>query len=484
MKQLLLFFSLLPAFEILAQTPPSARFDSLTAAYQKAGYHGVILVAKDDQVLYEKGYGYAAFEEKIEHTPATVFKTESVGKMFTATAILQLVEAKKLSLSQTVKELLPELDIATANKITIDHLLKHTSGMQSPWDHPAWHFGKDYTRAELTKIVEEVPLAFDVPGKEMYYSNSGYVVLGWIIEKVSGKPFDQYFQEAFFTPLGMIATRHLGDTVMPAKGGAQPYQVISSKKFVTMKKTLGPKAGAAGGWISTAKDLYRFVYALSNGKLLKPETWEMMKTANNTAPKDSAYRFYAYGLETFINQYIPGTSIYGHNGGGAGFSVDAYVDPASGYIVTSCTNLYQNSRPIAVNYLKMAMQKPLQPVRKLLTVRLYDLIDSVGIDKFVQNEKAYFSQLNVTDVHPGVFAQISDAMQLAGDYGFCTKWMELARTYFPEEGYLWVLSGENQVNAGNKEEAKRLFQKAKEVGAKQRDERAVKMAEEGLKNLL
>ena len=326
-------------------------------------------------------------------------------------------------------------------------------------------------------------MVFDVPGKRMYYSNSGYIVLGWIIEKITGKGFDQYLSERFFIPLGMTATRHLNDTVMPAKGGAQPYQIISSKKFVTMKKTIGPKASAAGGWISTAKDLYRFLYALSNGKLLKPTTWEMMKTANGANPKDSAYRFYAYGLETYINQLIPGTNIYGHNGGGAGFSVDAYVDPATGYIVTSCTNLYQNSRPIAINYLKVAMHKPLQPVRESLTVRLYSLIDSVGIDSFVENSKEYFTQLNVTDVHPGVFAQVSDAMQLAGDFNLCAKWMELARTYYPEEGYLWLLSGDNQSGAGNRQEAKKMFEKAKELGTKRHDERVVNMAEEKLKGL-
>ena len=484
MKKLFFLCALVAGLNAQAQTNLSNRFDSLTAAYEKAGYHGVILVARGNQVLYEKGYGHANFETKEKHTPTTVFKTESVGKMFTATAILQLLEAKKLSLSQTVKELLPELKIATADKITIDHLLKHTSGMQSPWDHPAWHFGKDYTKAELVKIVEEVPLAFDVPGKQMYYSNSGYAVLGWIIEKMTGKPFDQYFSEKFFIPLGMTATRHLNDTVMPAKGGAQPYQIISSKKFVTMTKTIGPKAGAAGGWISTAKDLHRFLYALSNGKLLKPETWEMMKTANYANPKDSAYRFYAYGLETYINQLVPGTKIYGHNGGGAGFSVDAYVDPATGYIITSCTNLYQNSRSIAMNYMKLAIGKSSQPVQKLLTVRVYDLIDSIGMDRFVENSKEYFKQLSVTDVHPGVFAQVSDAMQLTGDYQLCTKWMELARTYYPEEGYLWVLSGDNQVSAGNKEEAKRLFEKAKDVATKRNDERVTKIADEKLKTLL
>jgi CubicO group peptidase (beta-lactamase class C family) len=459
------------------------RFDSLTAAYEQNGYHGVILVAKGDQILYEKGYGYAHFDQKIKHTPATEFKTESVGKMFTATAILQLVEQNKLSLSQTVKELIPELKIANADKITVDHLLKHTSGLQSPWDHPEWRFKKDHSKAELMKIVEEVPLSFDTPGKEMHYSNSGYFVLGWIIEKVSGKPFDRYFQEAFFSKLGMTQTRHLNDTLMPVKTGAQPYRIISSKKFIPMTETVGPKASAAGEWLSTASDLYRFMLALNTGKLLKTETWETMKTANHSNPKDSVYRFYAYGLETYIHQLISGSKLYGHNGGGAGFSIDAFVDPVSGYIVASCTNLYQNSRPIAVNYLKLAMDKPLQPVSRSFAVAVYDLIDSVGIDNFIQNEKNYFRQLGL-NLHPGMFAQMSDAMAQAGDHLLCTKWMELARTYFPEEGYLWVLSGDNQLSAGNKAEARKLFERAKEVGSKRNDGRVVQMADEKLKRLL
>ena len=471
------------SFTAWSQPHLQNRFDSLTTAYEKNGYHGVILVAKGNQILYEKGYGYAHFDQKIKHTPATVFKTESVGKMFTATAILQLVEQKKLSLTQTVKELVPELKIANADKITVDHLLKHTSGLQSPWDHPKWQFKKEYSRAELMKVVEEVPLVFDTPGREMYYSNSGYCVLGWIIENMTGKPFDQYYQEAFFSKLGMTKTGHLGDTLMPVQTGAQPYRIISSKKVIPMTQTLGSKAGAAGGWISTAKDLYRFMLALNTGKLLNGATWETMKTANHSNPNDSVYRFYAYGLETYINQLVPGTKIYGHNGGGAGFSIDAFVDTETGYIVTSCTNLYQNSRPIAVNYLKLAMNKPLQPVTQSFAVTLYDLIDSVGIDKFIQDEKEYFKQLGL-NMHPGMFAQVSDAMVQAGDYALCARWMELARAYFPEEGYLWVLSGEHLLTAGNNTEARKMFEKAKEVGAKRNDTRVVSMAEGKLKTFL
>lgn len=475
---------LLCSYNISAVAQPDLhrRFDSLTAAYEQAGYHGVVLVAKDDKVLYQKGYGYANFTNKIHHQPSTLFKTESVGKMFTATAVLQLVEKGLLRLNQTVKEVLPELSIRSAEKITIDHLLKHTSGLQSPWDHPAWLFKKSYTKQELVKIVEEVPLAFDTPGKEMFYSNSGYYILGWMIEKVTGKPYDAYFQETFFTPLGMTATRHLNDSVMPALTGAQPYFILNSKKFITLDETVGPKASPAGGWLSTAMDLHRFTQALNAGRLLKPATLQLMRTANGANPTDSAYRFYAYGTETYINQLIAGAKLYGHNGGGAGFSVDAFVEPQSGYIVISCTNLYQNSRPIMANYFRSALGKTLQPVKKPLNIRLYDLIDSIGIEAFTKNDKTYFDQLGV-QLHPGVFVQLSEAMGKAGDKALCSQWLALARRHYPEEGFLWMISGEHEFDSGNKTEAKKFFEKALELGEKKADTRVVASAKEKLKSL-
>lgn len=479
------FFSLLAlvlSVVASAQTALKARFDSLTTAYEAAGYHGVILVAKGDTVLYNDAYGLANFEKKIPHTVNTEFKTESVGKMFTAVSILQLVESGKLRLDQTVKELLPHLAIPHAEKITIHHLLNHTSGMQSPWDHPQWTFKKDYSRAEWEKLIIEVPPVFDTPGKEMYYSNSGYVVLGWILEKISGKPFDAYFQEHLFTPLGMKATRHLGDTLMPEKTGAQPYRILHSKKYVSMGETLGARAGAAGGWISTAGDLHRFVAALYGGRLLKPATWTMMQTANGSAPKGDSYRYYAYGLESFANQWQIGATIYGHNGGGAGFSIDAFMEPVSGAIVVSCTNLYQNSRPIAANYFKAALGKPTAPVTRSPAIVLYDKVQESGIEAFAGKEKEAFQALGIQP-HPGLMAQVGDAMEAAGDKELQLKWMAVARNLFPEEGFLYLVSGDSYKGKGDKGEAKKMYEGAKGLAEKKGDQRLLQEAERKLKEL-
>ena len=484
-KKMKTFFVLVGAALALngvAQPVGTARMDSLTTTYEKAGYHGVILVAKGDSVLYSDAYGLANFEKKIPHTTATVFKTESVGKMFTAVSILQQVEAGRLRLDQTVKELLPGLKIANAEKITVHHLLTHTSGMQSPWDHPKWTFKKEYSRAELETIIAEVQPVFDTPGKEMYYSNSGYTVLGWILEKVSGKAFDRYFQDHLFTPLKMTATRHLMDTVMPEKTGAQPYRVLNSKKYISMGETVGPRAGAAGGWISTVGDLHRFVAALYGGRLIRPETWKLMQTANGTAPTQETYRYYAYGLETFANMWLPGATVYGHNGGGAGFAVDAYVEPVSGTIVVSMTNLYQNSRPIAANYFKAVLDKPLMPVTRPPAIALYDKIVEGGIDAFIAGEKEVFKSLGIQP-NPGLFAQVSEAMEAGGDKDTRVKWMALARNYYPEEGFLYMLSGDSFLGAGNKPDARKMYESARALAQKKGDQRLLQAAEGKLKEL-
>jgi hypothetical protein len=222
--------------------------------------------------------------------------------------------------------------------------------------------------------------------------------------------------------------------------------------------------------------------ALSTGKLLKPQTLKRMQTADGSHPKDSAYRFYAFGLETYKNQPVADGFIYGHNGGGAGFSVDAYVEEKTGYIVTSCTNIYQNSRPIAFNYLRTAMGATLQPINKPLTTRIYDLVDSVGIDRFVQDGQQYFDQLKVRP-DPGMFAMVCEVMTMGGAHTVCAKWMDMARSYFPGEGRLWVISGDVQVELGNKQQAKEMYEKARDLGQKNNQPRIIGAAEEKLKSL-
>ncbi|HEX5653733.1 MAG TPA: serine hydrolase domain-containing protein, partial [Chitinophagaceae bacterium] len=451
MKNPLLFFLLLLFFFAApAQKSLITRLDSLSAAYYQQNFQGVVLVARGDSILYQHAFGYADIDKKIPLRTTTLFKTESTGKMYTAAAIMQLLEKGKLGLQQTLEELLPGLPVKNAGKITVHHLLTHRSGLQSPWDHAAFSFKKVYSREELEKIIIDLPLAFEEPGKEMYYSNSGYILLGWIVEKISGLDFDDYLATHIFQPLQMVSIRHLNDTLMPP-GEAQPYRFLNSKKYIPFTQGIGPLASGAGGWIASARDLWRFMQGLDKGKIMSPQTRSIMFSANNSLPADSSFRFYAYGIENFVNQPIQGVSYLGHSGGGAGFSIDAILDPLTHTVIIFCSNTYTNPREISSNYMRMALGKPLAVIQKPNAIRIYDLISEIGISEFVKNEKKYFQQL---EIKPGewFFVNTGDAMMEAKDYSTLLSWLQLGATYFPGNGFIRLLQSDAYKSLGQKDQ--------------------------------
>jgi CubicO group peptidase (beta-lactamase class C family) len=464
---------------VFSQPEIKYRLDSLSREYDKLHFHGVVLVARGDSILYHGSYGYADLGKKTRLTPTTLFKMESTGKMFTAVSIMQLVEKGKLQLTQTVKELLPGLAIKNADRITVHHLLNHRSGLQSPWDHPDFSFKKVYSRSEMEKIITGIPLIFDEPGKEMFYSNSGYIILSWIIEKVTGFSFDNYLEAQIFHPGKMNRIRHLDDTLMPPSE-AQPYKVLNSKKYIPSNETVGPKASGAGGWIGTANDLYRFMLGLDKNIFIKPSTMEIMRTANHSNPRDSIYRYYSYGLENFVNQTIKGVSYYGHSGGGAGFSIDAIVDPVSHYIIIFCNNTGIDARQISANYLRVALGKPANKIVLPNPIRIYDTIEAIGINEFVKNEKEIFQSMGITP-NPRLFINIGEAMETAKDYATMASWMELGATYFPDDGFLQLVTGNAYSNLGEKEKSVNKYEIAKTIAVKNNDQRMLSELKKKLK---
>ena len=363
MRYLFSLILLISIFKTNAQSL-QIKLDSLTKAYEDNGYPGVILLAKGDSIIYENAYGYADVDKKIKNTVNTEFKTESLGKMFTSVSIMQLVEKGKLKTDQTIAELLPELKIANADKITVHHLLTHTSGLTTPWDDPKWNWKKKYSKQELMDIISHVPTAYPSPGGKFYYSNSGFIILGWIIEKVTGISYNQYIQENIFRTAGMVATHELNDTIMPEKTGAQPY-LIENTKYVSANEYVGPQAFSCGSWVSTVSDIYKFMIALEQKKYFKASTFKLMETANGTAPQSVRYNFYAYGLSESVNTPLEGIRLYGHIGGGYGFSIATFFDPGTKYIIVSFTNIRQNSYPIVINYMNALLGRDLYAVKKL-----------------------------------------------------------------------------------------------------------------------
>ena len=172
----------------------------LNAADTVLQFNGTALVAKGGKVIFAKGYGIADREKKIPNTVDTKFLIGSITKQFTATAIMQLVADKKLDIDNPISTYLTDYPKSTGDKITIRHLLTHTSGIQNFTDLPAYQGMRDKSMTPQQVVAQFKDLSLDFePGTKFNYSNSGYILLGLVIEKVSGEPYAQYLQKHILT---------------------------------------------------------------------------------------------------------------------------------------------------------------------------------------------------------------------------------------------------------------------------------------------
>ena len=204
------FLTVLVVWTDTPTTQDKARMvDALLTSYHDAGiFNGTALVSNGGHVVFKKGYGFADFEWKIPNTPDTKFRIGSITKQFTSTVIVQLVDEGKLSLDATLSSVLPYYRTDTGSKITVHHLLTHTSGIPSYTGLP--NFMRDVSRNPygVREFVEKYcsgDLEFE-PGSRFLYNNSGYFLLGAMIEAVTNKPYAQVLRERVFEPLGMAAS--------------------------------------------------------------------------------------------------------------------------------------------------------------------------------------------------------------------------------------------------------------------------------------
>src|SRR5437870_8391819 len=182
--------------------------DYIKAEMQRQHIPGLSLaVLKDGQIILAKGYGFANVEHHVSVKPETIFQSGSMGKQFTATAVMMLVEERKIGLDDPVTKYLKDAP-ATWNRISVRQLLSHTAGLT---DYPeTFNFRADYTEDQLLKIIFSIPLAF-APGTKWSYSNLGYATLGILIHKVTGEFYGDFLQQRIFDPLGMRTTRIINE---------------------------------------------------------------------------------------------------------------------------------------------------------------------------------------------------------------------------------------------------------------------------------
>ena len=285
-------------------------------------FSGVVLIGRGDRVLFDRGYGWANLEDSVANTPASSFTIASIGKMFTATAVGQLISAGKLRFDDTLAKILPEYpNVERARRITIRQLLGHTAGLGDLFGDSAYDAHRDYgSPLALASVVANRPLLF-APGTGWSYSNEGYVVLGAVIEKVSGESYDSYLRRHVFEPAGMSHTGNFGlDDVVPHRavgyrhrasdplGVRAPY---GNRSFVR-------KGSPAGGAYTTTRDLWQFGRALLKGALIDRAIRDTLWTGHSPLPWDKTQE-YGYGV---IVSSAGQHKVLGHGGGGSGTGID------------------------------------------------------------------------------------------------------------------------------------------------------------------
>jgi len=309
-----------------AVAPDVARMEQVIQSYVfNKQFMGSVLVARGNEVILDKGYGSANLEWNVPNSPTTKFRLGSITKQFTAACILLLEERGKLSVNDPVKKYMPDAPVAW-DKITIFHLLTHTSGIPNFTGFPDYRSTEPFraTPAQLVARFRDQPLDFE-PGEKMSYSNSGYVLLGYLIEKITGESYTRFVQENIFTPLGMKDSGYDSNSaIIPnrAAGYSPSPTGIVNASYIDMTVPF-----AAGGLYSTTEDLLRWEQALFGGKLLSAASLEKMTTPFKND--------YAFGLVVQTN----GTKVIHHEGGIEGFNTDLEYFPKGQRTVIVLANL-------------------------------------------------------------------------------------------------------------------------------------------------
>ncbi len=297
-------------------------------AASKDAFSGVLLVARGDRVLLQRGWGLADRAAGIPITPDTKFRLGSMNKMFTAVAVLQLVQAGKLSLDGSVGDYLPGYPNAEIAKVSIRQLLTHAGGTGDI-------FGPEFDKHRLSLKTHDDYLRLygargpeHPPGKGYRYSNYGFVLLGDIIEHVSGQSYYDYVDRHVFAPAGMRDSGSLPeDAEVPGRAHAYTRKDAAAP-WIDAAGTLPYRGTAAGGGYSTAGDLLKFARALHDGTLLPPAL--LAEATRKQTP------WYGYGFMAGERQGVAG---FGHGGGAQGMNAAFEVFPGQDTVVIGLANL-------------------------------------------------------------------------------------------------------------------------------------------------
>jgi CubicO group peptidase (beta-lactamase class C family) len=347
-----------------------AKFDSLINGYANSGkFNGEVLVAQKGLIMYIRSAGYRDAEKKIMHKPDDIYQIGSITKQFTAAVIMQLQNEGRLSVNDKLSKYFSGLP--DGDKITIEHLLTHTSGLYNYTDDTFLmksDVTKHYSRDAMLAIFRGFKPDFE-PGTKWNYSNTGYSMLGYIIEKVTGKPYERVMRERILQPLGMDQSG-FDFTNLKAEAKSKGYYSLSEGTAVPAPTVDSTIAYAAGALYTTTRDLLKWERAIYSNKILPAASWQKIFTPykNN----------YGYGWSV---GKVFGKDFMAHGGGIHGFSSFIMRVPEDELVVIVLDNSSGSSSGIIARQMaNIAMGKPftVPQVRKELILDKSILESYVG----------------------------------------------------------------------------------------------------------
>lgn len=368
----------------------AAKIDEVVTAFHDAGqFNGSVLVAEAGEVIYENGFGWANIEWEVPNTPDTKHRIGSVTKHFTSAIILQLVEEGEIELDAPIATYLPGYPAEQGSKVTVHHLLNHTSGIPSYTGLPDFiqEQGRDpFTPDELIEVFWDMPLEFE-PGTAWAYNNSGYFILGRIIENVTGDEYDDVLRERILEPFG------LDDSGYDHNGEIQPHEASGYRHMMTGFEHASYLDSslpyAAGMMYSTVRDLYRWDRALAEGA--KPfqsmETKELWYTPG--------LEDYAYGWsvrDEQIGDDGPTVRVIQHGGGINGFNTAYRRYPDQQNMIAVIDNTEGNPGAIAAQLARVLYDQPTEAPKPEISRVIAATIEEQGVTAGIEEYKRLRSE--------------------------------------------------------------------------------------------
>lgn len=375
---LVLFFVALQGF---AQDKARAIDSLLTVCFQNSQFNGSALVAENGKVIFKKGYGYANFDHNIPNMPDTKHRLASITKQFVALLALQLVEKGRMKLDGKITDYLPNYRKDTGDRVTIHHLLTHTSGIPTYTGLPFWWSDSSrnpVTAEYLIKTHCSGDLEFE-PGSKYVYNNSGYYILGHIIEKVTGKPFAQVLQENILTPVGMTNSG-IDDEHEILANRSQGYWRQDGRLVLDPYFDMSTVTGA-GAMYSTAEDLYKWDQALYGDKLISKKMKDLyFKPHFHTG--GPTYYAYGWGVGNVpIGNSTDSVNAIRHTGGINGYNTYIFRVPQTKDLVI----ILNNTGPAPIGSMAIAIMgilhnKPWSPPKVTIVDTLMAVIAKDGVE--------------------------------------------------------------------------------------------------------